>query len=150
MLIREATTKDIKELHTIRMSVKENVLVDISKVTEKDYEKYLTTDGKGWLCELDEKILGFTIVDITTSNVWALFILPEYQGKGVGKMLQRKMVNWYFDHFSKKLWLTTGAGTKAESFYRQSGWKEVEKLSNGEIKFELAIADWKLKEKISL
>jgi GNAT superfamily N-acetyltransferase len=146
MIIREAQIRDIKDLHAIRLSVKENVLINPAKVTPQDYEKYLTDLGKGWLCEVDGKIAGFAIVDLPEHNVWALFLSPEYQGKGLGTALHESMLRWYFNHYDQSLWLTTGAATKAEKFYRKLGWKETEKLENGEIRFELRKEDWELKK----
>jgi GNAT superfamily N-acetyltransferase len=146
MIIREAQIRDIKDLHAIRLSVKENVLINPAKVTPQDYEKYLTDLGKGWLCEVDSKIAGFAIVDLPKHNVWALFLSPEYQGKGLGTALHERMLGWYFNHYDQSLWLTTGAATKAEKFYRKLGWKETEKLENGEIRFELRKEDWELKK----
>jgi hypothetical protein len=70
MLIREATVNDIPELYSIRMSVTENVLNDPALVTEADYTNFLTVSGKGWLCEIDETITGFAIIDTKQDNIW--------------------------------------------------------------------------------
>ena len=143
MNIREAVIGDIKELHEIRMAVKENILNTPGLVTEEDYKKYLTTDGKGWVSYTDEKITGFAIVDITENNIWALFMRPEYEGQGTGRELHDTMVDWFFKHFKNKLWLGTAANTRAAAFYRKAGWRETGKTANEEIRFELAPADRK-------
>ncbi len=46
----------------------------------------------------------------------------------------------------KTLWLGTSLNTRVENFYKKSGWKEVGKRQNGEIKFELTMNDWKEKK----
>lgn len=137
MIYREATTSDIEQLHRVRMAVKENVLNNPALVTHQDYVNYLTTTGKGWLCESDGEVLGFAIVGTEEKNVWALFVSPEAEGKGIGKTLQNTLLDWYFSHYTEPLWLTTGPGTRAEEFYRRSGWTETGRLANGEVKFEM-------------
>jgi GNAT superfamily N-acetyltransferase len=145
MIFREAQITDIPQIQIVRNSVKENALSDSSVVTDKDCEEYLTLRGKGWVCEVNNVIAGFAIIDLKEKNIWALFVNPEYEKKGIGKKLQDIMLNWYFDQHDTMLWLGTAPGTRAESFYRKSGWKEVGTHGKGEIKFELSLADWKTK-----
>jgi GNAT superfamily N-acetyltransferase len=143
MIFREAITTDIQQIQIVRNSVKENMLSDPALVTDKDCEEFLTIRGKGWVCEVDNMIIGFSIIDLKEKNIWALFVHPEYERKGIGKKLQDIMLNWYFDQYDSTLWLGTAPGTRAESFYRRSGWKEVGIHGKGEIKFELSYNDWK-------
>lgn len=46
MNYRVATINDIKEMHVIRLAVKENVLSNPLAVTENDYVEFLNTKGK--------------------------------------------------------------------------------------------------------
>ncbi|MBC8048169.1 MAG: GNAT family N-acetyltransferase [Fimbriimonadaceae bacterium] len=142
---RIATIEDIKELHVIRMSVKENVLSNSLLVTEKDYIPFLIEHGKGWLCEIKNEILGFAIIDIRENNIWALFIKPGYEKMGIGKTLHDKMLKWFFTAHKNTLWLTTAPGTRAEHFYRAAGWKETHRKQNGEIHFEMTYGEWSKK-----
>jgi GNAT superfamily N-acetyltransferase len=142
MLFREATIDDITQLHTIRIAVKENILPDPSLITRGDYEDFLTVRGKGWVCEVDNTIAGFAFIDLKEHNIWALFVSPEHERKGIGNQLQKLMLNWYFENNVETLWLGTSPDTRAENFYRNSGWKEVGKRKNGEIKFEMTLEDW--------
>lgn len=143
MIFREAIIADIPQMQAVRNSVKENVLSDPSMVTDKDCEEFLTLRGKGWVCEADSRIVGFAIIDLKEKNVWALFVHPGYEAKGIGKKLQQLMLNWYFSHHHENLWLGTAPGTRAEKFYRKSGWKETGKHGKGEIKFVLSFIRWK-------
>jgi GNAT superfamily N-acetyltransferase len=142
MNFREATISDIPDLHAIRIAVKENILPDPSIITNADYEFFLTIRGKGWLCEIENTIVGFGIIDLKEKNIWALFVHPEHERKGIGKLLQAMMLNWYFKNNDETVWLGTSPGTRAESFYRKSGWKEVGRRKNGEIKFEMRKNEW--------
>jgi len=73
MRIREAKIADIKQIQIIRNSVKENTLSNPDLVTDKDGEEFITVRGKGWVCEFEEQIVGFAIVDLKENNIWALF-----------------------------------------------------------------------------
>jgi ribosomal protein S18 acetylase RimI-like enzyme len=142
MIFREARTQDIPQIQFVRNSVKENRLSDPALVTDKDVEDYINNRGKGWVCEIDTTIVGFAIISVTDHNVWALFIQPGYDRKGIGKKLHDKMMNWYFSQTNTTIWLGTAANTRAEGFYRKAGWKETGTHGKGEIKFEMTADDW--------
>ena len=142
MHFREAIPADIPQLHVVRHLVKENILSDPALVTDEDCNNYLTNRGKGWVCEVENKIVGFAIADLSDHSVWALFIHPEFQNKGIGKTLHQMMMNWYFSQTRKTVWLSTAAGTRAEKFYLLQGWRQTGILKNGELKFEMEFADW--------
>ncbi|WP_291728320.1 GNAT family N-acetyltransferase [Bernardetia sp.] len=141
-IIREANIEDISQIQIVRHSVKENVLSNPSLVTDKDCEEFVTIRGKGWVCEVDGKIQGFAIADLKESNIWALFIHPDYEKMGIGTQLQNQMLEWYFGQGKEKVWLSTEKQSRAETFYRKLGWKESEILSNNEIKFEMTMKKW--------
>lgn len=144
MVIRNATIADYNELHRVRMSVRENQLSDPTKVTFQDYVIMLAGRGSGWLCEVEGKVVGFAIADLMSSSIWALFVLPSYEGKGIGKRLHDTMVNWCFDYASlEKLWLTTDPATRADAFYSKAGWQRIGLDEYGELRFELSKQSWK-------
>ena len=143
MIFREATIHDIPQIQIVRHTVKENVLSNPALVTDKDCAEFLTVRGKGWVCEIDYAVIGFAIVDLQEKNIWALFLRPEYEGRGIGKELHDMMLDWYFDQTKETVWLGTAANTRAEKFYRKAGWKEVGTHGKGEIKFEMTYNDWK-------
>lgn len=84
MIFIEATIEDIDNYMIVRMSVKENVLNNPALVPKEDNVDYLAKYGKGWVCKIDNKIIGFSIVGLNQRNVWALFVHPEFEGKGIG------------------------------------------------------------------
>ncbi|WP_316850730.1 GNAT family N-acetyltransferase [Pedobacter agri] len=142
MIYREAKTTDIPQMQIVRHTVKENTLSNPALVTDADCEAFITQRGKGWVCEVDDEIVGFSIVDLQENNIWALFLRPEFEGKGIGKALQRLMMNWYFSQTKEKVWLGTAPNTKAEKFYELQGWKHVGMVNKGEVKFEMRYEDW--------
>jgi GNAT superfamily N-acetyltransferase len=143
MIFREATVKDIPQIQIVRNSVKENQLSNPALITDKDCEEYINVRGKGWVCEADNLIVGFAIADLKDHNIWALFIHPEFEGKGIGKKLHQLMLNWYFNQTQKTVWLSTAPGTRAEKFYKRNGWKMVGTYGKGETKFEMSFSNWK-------
>ena len=142
MIYREAEIRDISQIQFVRNAVKENRLSDPALVPDKDVEEYITKRGKGWVCEVDEVIVGFAIIDLIDNNVWALFLLPEFEARGIGKKLHQIMMDWYFVHTKEKVWLGTEPRSRAEKFYRMQGWKEVGVHGKGEIKFEMNFDTW--------
>lgn len=145
MNFREATIADISQMQFVRNSVKENQLSNPDLVPDKDVEDYLTHRGKGWVCEINDRIVGFAIVSLKDHNVWALFIQPGFDKQGFGRRLHDIMMDWYFEQTNATIWLSTSPGTRAEIFYRKTGWVQTGITSTGEIKFEMTAADWRNK-----
>ncbi|MCB0443363.1 MAG: GNAT family N-acetyltransferase [Flavobacterium sp.] len=142
MIIREAKVDDIKQIQIVRNSVTENTLSNPDLVTDNDCEVFITLRGKGWVCELDNEIIGFAIVDLQENNIWALFLKPKFEKKGIGQLLHNTMLNWYFAQTKEKVWLGTAFNTRAEKFYRKAGWTAVGTHGSKEIKFEMTYSDW--------
>jgi len=142
MIIREARVEDILQIQVVRNSVKENTLSNPDLVTNKDCEEFITEKGKGWVCEIDGKITGFSIVDLIDNNIWALFVDPDFEKKGIGKKLHDIMLDWYFAKTKDNVWLGTSPNTRAELFYRKSGWNEIGIHGKNEIKFEMTFENW--------
>jgi GNAT superfamily N-acetyltransferase len=143
MIFREAQLADIPEIQVVRNSVTENTLSNPDLVPDKDVEDYIINRGNGWVCVIDKTIVGFAIVSVTDNNVWALFIQPGYDKKGIGKKLHDDMMDWYFSQTNTTIWLGTSQGTRAAQFYRKAGWVEVGTHGKGEVKFEMTAAQWK-------
>ncbi len=143
MTLREAAIEDIAQMHVVRTSVTENQLSNPDLISRKDYEEYLIIRGKGWVAEAGNVIVGFAIVDLIENNVWALFIEPAFEKKGLGKMLHNEMINWYFNKTVKTIWLSTSANTRAAGFYKMAGWEQKGFQSNGELRFELEAENWR-------
>lgn len=142
MLFREATLSDIPQIQRVRHSVKENTLSDPALVTDADCAEYLTVRGRGWVCETEDRVVGFAIADLKDHNIWALFIDPLFEKQGIGRQLHHMMLDWYFSQTSETVWLSTSPGTRAETFYTVAGWKQVGTYGKGEVKFEMTHRDW--------
>lgn len=146
MEFREAILSDLEAIMDVRFSVKENVLSNPDLVTIADCEDFIFRRGKGWVCVVDGKVVGFSIVDLVENNIWALFVRPEFAQQGIGKQLHNLMLDWYFTQTQETVWLGTDPGTRAETFYRKSGWQHVGMYGN-EYKFEMTYSDWNQQKK---
>lgn len=136
---------DIAQIQVVRHLVKENTLSDPALVPDKDVAFYITEKGKGWVCEADGKIVGFSIVDLRENSIWALFVDPGYDQRGIGKELHQLMMDWYFGQKKEKVSLGTAPKTRAHEFYKRQGWKEVGAYASGEVKFEMDFETWSTK-----
>jgi len=142
MIFREAKNDDIQQIQIVRNAVTENTLSNPDLVTDDDCREFLFERGKGWVCEIDDQIVGFSIADLKENNIWALFVDPKHDKKGIGKELHGLMLDWYFSQTEQTVWLGTAPSTRAELFYKLQGWTAVG-MHGKETKFEMAFENWK-------
>ena len=143
MQITEAGVDDIAEIHRVRMSVRENVLGDPTRVQPHHIAEMIGGRGKGWVCRVDGTIHGFSFADLRERNIWALFVEPGFERRGVGRRLHDLAVGWLFANGDGAIWLTTEPGTRAEDFYRKAGWVAKTLEPNGDRRYELNRRDWR-------
>ena len=136
LIVRSANVADIPVIMAIRFAVRENQLSDPSKVTAQLCIDYLDTLGRGWVCEREDQIIGFSYAS-KQGSIWALFVLPAYEGLGAGSRLLRAATDWLFEQGHDAIWLSTGVDTRAERFYAAQGWQRGEQKDDGEVVFRL-------------
>ncbi len=137
--IRTASNADIDAMHAVRCAVRENRLSRPDRITSADYRAMLERDGRGWVAEVDGRIVGFAVADLCRFNVWALFVDPEHERRGVGRVLHDVMMEWFFEQPGVEgVWLTTAPGTRAEKFYERAGWRNHGLDVHGETRFEMS------------
>ena len=129
-------------MHRVRMSVRENRLSDPARVLPRHYRALLRGQGRGWVAECEGRVVGFAIVDRSRSSVWALFVEPAVEGRGVGRQLHEAMLRWAFS-YTDQLWLSTEPGTRAERFYHRAGWRCVGREPTGEARYEVTREVWR-------
>ncbi|MGJ7916598.1 N-acetyltransferase family protein [Massilia sp. LXY-6] len=121
-LFRLATSADIPAMSRIRLSVTENSLSDPARITEAMYEDFLERSGRGWVAENDGEIVAFCYADKVNTSIWALFVRPDHEGRGLGTLLLRQAADWLFALGHDCIRLTTSANTRADRFYAAQGW----------------------------
>lgn len=137
MVFREATIEDIPALSEVRLSVTENVLSDPRKVTPEMYAAHLSVSGKGWLCEVDGEVVGFSVASLRDASIWALFVKPGHEGRGIGTRLLRLATGWLFSMGASSVSLSTEAHTRADRLYESRGWRRGEVKPDGEVGYRL-------------
>jgi GNAT superfamily N-acetyltransferase len=142
MRIRVATEADIPEMGRVRMSVLDNRIVSLESLQAGETERMLGGDGCGWVGEVDGRIVGFAIADLSGARVYALFVEPGFERRGIGRLLHDAMMTWFFSNGVTRVWLSTDPETRAEEFYRNAGWIATGKEANGEVRFEMSRERW--------
>ncbi len=80
---------------------------------------------KGWLCEASERVVGFAMGDRSNGEVQVVAVLPEYEGRGIGKSLLTRVQTWLFSEGHEEIWLLANPdpNLRAHGFYRKLGWR---------------------------
>ncbi|MCE8532428.1 GNAT family N-acetyltransferase [Ruegeria pomeroyi] len=132
MRIRPACISDIDALMTIRGAVSENRLSNPARVRRSDYLDF-HRNSTLWICETGGQVVGFSACDPRNGSIWALFVAPGREGGGCGRTLLARACADLRRAGWSKAWLTTGAGTRAERFYRRAGWQVFCEMSDGDL-----------------
>lgn len=88
-----------------------------------------------WVAEVQGVAVGFAMADIDDGCVFAAFIRPEFEGRGLGRKLMEQAEALLFQHH-RQIWLETAQASRASGFYQRLGWVEVEQLAHGDIRME--------------
>lgn len=138
---RMATAADIPALFRIRIAVRENAMsragLAAAGVTPRSVERLLADGGAAWIAEENDRALGFSMADAARGTVFALFVLPGHEGRGIGRALLRLAEGWLAAQGWRRAWLLTGAarGLRAPGFYRRMGWRARGGAPRGERRF---------------
>lgn len=138
-VIRLAKLADIDAIFEIRTSVRENhlsqdQLTEIG-ITPEAISQTISETPCAWVAEVSGVPVGFSMVDIEEGCVFAVFVLPEFEGHGLGRNLMHKAESFLFQRH-QRIWLETAGASRASGFYRNLGWQPVKNLPEGDIRFE--------------
>ena len=139
MTIRPATPRDVAGIFHVRTSVRENVLsrTELAQmgITEAAITELITDGPCAWVAVDGDEVVGFSMIDAQEGSLFAAFVLPSHEGRGLGRRLVDAAEGQLFrDH--AVAWLETGAATRAAGFYRKLGWGNECDVGNGDIRLE--------------
>lgn len=136
MIFREIIPEDVPALFEVRIRTDENnftmdELVSLG-IDHESVRDMMATSFKGWLCETEDRVVGFAMGDRETGELWVIAVLPEYIRRGIGSRLLSLVEKWLFSEGCERLWLTTDIDTdlRAYSFYINNGWLD-DKIEDG-------------------
>ena len=140
VVFREATAADMPGITRVRLSVVENAMtreqLDARGITEESVAASFLANSKGWVA-IDGEIVGFSIADRASRSVFALFVLPAHERRGIGARLHDLALNWLWENGAERVWLTTEFGSKAARFYERRGWRAVGPADHGDTRYEI-------------
>ena len=141
MKIREAQLEDIETLFNIRTSVIENhqsreELATLG-ITPETVAEMLQSDCRAWIAEIDQQPIAFSMANAAEKTIFAMFVLPSFEGRGAGRALMQQAEQWLWFQGVEEIWLLTGndSNLRAYGFYRHLGWTPTDIEPDGQIKF---------------
>lgn len=79
---------------------------------------------EGWVCEVDSKIVGFTMGNAKTGELWVIAVRPEHEKKGIGSELYNLVEKWLVSLGWNEIWLgiLEDKQRKGYAFFKNRGW----------------------------
>jgi ribosomal protein S18 acetylase RimI-like enzyme len=138
-VIRPATPEDVEAIFHIRTSVKENHLsreqLHDMGITEDAIREAIANEPCAFVAEIDGVPVGFSMADMQEGSVFAAFILPDFEGRGLGRLLMHEVEACLFRNH-ERIWLETARGSRAAGFYHRLGWFPVGDTDASDIRLE--------------
>jgi GNAT superfamily N-acetyltransferase len=130
LAFRRTQPSDVEELFSIRARTRENPiskdrLASLGITPESSAATIASGRMRGWVCLDGANPVGFCNGDSETGEVLVLAVLPEYEGRGIGKRLLSYVIEWLRSVGFSKIWLaaTPDPRIRAHGFYRSLGWR---------------------------
>ena len=141
MQFRQAREADIPAIFDVRTSVRENhlSLEQLARlgITPGSIREMMRSTSRAWVAEEDGRVVAFSMANAEEATVWAMFVRPEYEGRGIGRELMRLAEEWLFSRGCGEIWLLTDRDprVRANGFYQRIGWTSAGVQEDGQIKY---------------
>jgi GNAT superfamily N-acetyltransferase len=126
---RRATTDDIHACLILRGRTRQNAIsverLAAMGITEDSWSADVRSDSlPGYVCCDKDSIVGYCFGDKASGEVVVLALLPEYEGRGIGRRLLGLVVDHLAGVGHERLFLGCAAdpATRSHGFYRHLGW----------------------------
>lgn len=137
VVIRPALRADVPDIFRIRLAVRENALSEAELaalgITRETVAELVDAPGTAWVAQEAGRLLGFSMIDREEGSLFAAFVSPEAEGRGIGRALTSAAEAALFAEHSE-IWLETAAGSRAEGFYRRLGWGGDRPVGDGDLR----------------
>jgi len=138
---RPARAADAPVIMEIRRAVRENAISDARLaalgIDAESVAVKIASTHASFCAEVDGEVVGFSMADRTDASIWALFVHPNHEGRGLGRELLRLAVDALRADGHRRIVLSTDPDTRADVFYRRAGWRPIGTNDRGETCFEL-------------
>jgi ribosomal protein S18 acetylase RimI-like enzyme len=105
----------------------DKTLIGKKKIEERK-EKYKDKRKRTWVAEHKEEMVGFCLAsrEEEKGRIKAIYVLPEYQGEGIGSKLMKKAIEWLSEE--KQIYINVVEyNLKAINFYEKHGFSKTGK-----------------------
>ena len=127
---RQMETGDLPSAFSVRLSTEENAITmaELARdygVTPESLAEAMKSTVKGWLCEDGGAVVGFAMGDRSNGEVQVVAVLPDYEGRGIGRQLLGQVQSWLFSQGHGEIWLRANPDPhiRATGFYKKLGWR---------------------------
>ena len=141
IVIRTATLDDIDTLFAIRTSVVQNHLsreqMTALGITPLGLAQSIREATCVWIAEVEGQPAAFSMVDLDAGEVFAMFVLPAYEGRGLGRRLMAVAEAALFEHHDTLYLITDGRDSiRANGFYQRLCWSVVDRVDGDDVRYE--------------
>lgn len=138
-IIRNAAEADVPAIFDVRTSVRENHLsveqMAEMGITVETIRQALREAPCIWVAEREGQVVGFSMGNAADGCVFAMFVRPQWEGHGIGRLLMARAEAFLFERHAS-IWLQTDPTSRAAGFYERLGWERTHKMQTGETRFQ--------------
>jgi ribosomal protein S18 acetylase RimI-like enzyme len=146
---RPAVSADAAECVVLRGQTRENAISAATLaslgITAGSWANDIETGRlPGYVCTDDDRIVGYCFGDKHTGEIVVLAVLPQYEGRGIGKALLLQVVEDLRSLGYRRLFLgcSSDPSHRSHGFYRRLGWRPTGSFDvNGDEVLELQWQD---------
>jgi ribosomal protein S18 acetylase RimI-like enzyme len=146
---RPAVSADAAECVVLRGQTRENAISAATLaslgITAGSWANDIETGRlPGYVCTDDDRIIGYCFGDKHTGEIVVLAVLPQYEGRGIGKALLLQVVEDLRSLGYRRLFLgcSSDPSHRSHGFYRRLGWRPTGSFDvNGDEVLELQWQD---------
>lgn len=142
MIVRPARPEDVDGVFAVRTSVRENhlsmeQLAALGIRPEDTPASWARGETRCWVAEEDGEIVAFSAVIPAEATVWAMFVHPDHEGRGIGRALMAEAESSLFADGRDEIWLLTDRDPKvrANGLYQRLGWAPRGVQPDGQMKY---------------
>ena len=137
--IRPAVVADVGSMFRVRGAVGENTMsveeLTAHGITPAAIAQAVASGPCAWVATVQGDVVGFAMVDLEDACLFALFVLPAFEGQGIGTALVHTCEAALFQQY-ECAWLETVQGSRVAQLYRHLGWGNAVDIGEGDVRMQ--------------